>query len=943
MTELATPRQTAELLVAAQYKQIEGEESVSATDDVAVAYALKEICLEAWSTDPQRCKKVAGALSQFAEHKSEPEVLALELWTSGIASIIDGNMSQALDALDAAAGIFLKAGRKVAACELCIAKLIALSTLGRHEEAELCASEIREVFIGANAALLAGKVELNLGSMMIQQGRHVEAARYYRFAAVRFARAGDIERSIMADTGLALALTWQHQFDEARLVHERGRMRATKHNFPVLLGLVESSLGQLELFQGHFRQALKLLESWRHSAENMKLPQRVMEVERNLADAYLAVNLLPEAIALCDRVIAGSSERGALIEAAWAYVQHGRALMLSGEYLPAARSLCEARQLFEKQNHNIGLGLVDLWEADLALVRQDWQLAKSKVDLAHQCFLKARLTGWRLMAEVTAARCCLAAGDLTAAETWCKKILAETTSGAYSHIAVRCLDVLANIHEIRHEAVEEKVVCERAANLVEHQLSALPGDAFRVAMRSDFQFAYDGLVRHAAVSTGPTAAEETLIQIERARAQSFLAEARRIGNGSETEDATESIITKGLRRELNFINQRIQQEFVLGKNPESLLQESVTLEAKLLESVRRAQVASDSAPAQGWVPLDLNQLGNELGTDTALIEYFLLDDALVTCVVNRHGTHKVVTRPEELLHAVQQCRFQLDSLRFGARQMRAHAVALEERMAVWLRHLYRSLVKPIQHLLADVQRLVIVPHGYLQYVPFAALLDGGANGERALIDRFEIALSPGAGFLLNCLARARARWRTALVIGAEDHLLEHVNSEVDTVANAFSEAKRLKGAQATKENLKRFATSVDVLHVACHGRFRADSPYFSSLQLADSAITVHEIQELKLSASLVTLSACETAISQIAPGEEMIGLARSFFVAGVPSLLASAWSVDDEATSVLMQTFYQRLQRGRNPAAALRAAQLALRKDFSHPYYWAAFALNGRW
>jgi len=149
--------------------------------------------------------------------------------------------------------------------------------------------------------------------------------------------------------------------------------------------------------------------------------------------------------------------------------------------------------------------------------------------------------------------------------------------------------------------------------------------------------------------------------------------------------------------------------------------------------------------------------------------------------------------------------------------------------------------------------------------------------------------------------------------------------------------------QATLVALRARAASADVLHLACHGQFRPDNPLFSSLQLADGWLTVRDAYSLELNCGLVTLSACETGASAVAPGDELIGLARGFFSAGAPSLLVSLWTVDDESTAALMTSFYTRLRAGDRPAAALRHAQRELLSDHPHPFFWSPFVLIGRW
>jgi CHAT domain-containing protein len=113
------------------------------------------------------------------------------------------------------------------------------------------------------------------------------------------------------------------------------------------------------------------------------------------------------------------------------------------------------------------------------------------------------------------------------------------------------------------------------------------------------------------------------------------------------------------------------------------------------------------------------------------------------------------------------------------------------------------------------------------------------------------------------------------------------------------------------------------------------------VRLADTWLTVHDVYNLDLNADLVTLSACDTGVSQVAPGDELLGLARGFFYAGATSLLVSLWAVNDLSTATLMERFYHRLQAGYPKAAALRLSILDVKRDSPHPYHWAPFILMG--
>ena len=93
---------------------------------------------------------------------------------------------------------------------------------------------------------------------------------------------------------------------------------------------------------------------------------------------------------------------------------------------------------------------------------------------------------------------------------------------------------------------------------------------------------------------------------------------------------------------------------------------------------------------------------------------------------------------------------------------------------------------------------------------------------------------------------------------------------------------------------------------------------------------------------LLVLSACQTGLGEVS-GEGVFGLQRGFKKAGVNTILMSLWEVDDEATQLLMTRFYKGLTEGLSKTDALKKAQDAVRtnkgRDFSSPYYWAAFIL----
>jgi CHAT domain-containing protein len=146
-----------------------------------------------------------------------------------------------------------------------------------------------------------------------------------------------------------------------------------------------------------------------------------------------------------------------------------------------------------------------------------------------------------------------------------------------------------------------------------------------------------------------------------------------------------------------------------------------------------------------------------------------------------------------------------------------------------------------------------------------------------------------------------------------------------------------------------------IVHFATHGLLNSEHPELSGLVFSlvdengkaqDGFLRMHEIYNLRLSAEMVVLSACQTGLGKEIRGEGLVGLTRGFMYAGAQRVVASLWQVDDLATAELMKSFYRgMLKGGMRPAAALRAAQLEMmeQKRRSSPFFWAGFVMQGEY
>ncbi len=176
--------------------------------------------------------------------------------------------------------------------------------------------------------------------------------------------------------------------------------------------------------------------------------------------------------------------------------------------------------------------------------------------------------------------------------------------------------------------------------------------------------------------------------------------------------------------------------------------------------------------------------------------------------------------------------------------------------------------------------------------------------------------------------------------------LPFAKEEVRNISGLFSTKKTsiYINSQASKEAFINNSPKTKYLHVAAHGFYKEDSYIqFSSSEDKDTRLTVGDIQILRLSAFLVVLSCCNTALGQYRKGESMLALNRGFLAAGAQNVISTIFKVPDKLAAQLMTDFYQlHLNDSQHIGTALRQAKLNLiaNKDVT-PMAWSGYQLIG--
>lgn len=906
---------------------------------LALGWALKRAAQQCWHSEPARAHRAAGGLRVLATAwPADEEIAALCGWAAGFAALVDGDMPAALQRLEGAAGRLQALGRPAEAAQARVPMLMALSMLGRPDEAIALADALEAPLAAAGDELSAGKVALNRGSLLMRQDRYDDAADGYRRASAHFALAGDATHGIMADIGLAGALTWRYRFGEAEAIVTAARQQAAAQGLHVLEGLAAGEVGQLQLHNGRVAAALQAFEQAVQLLTGRAHPQRLLEAERARAEALLAVGLWPEAAAACARLVEGAEGLQAPVEAAWSRLMCAQALGEAGDRPGAEAALKAAADAFDRLGNAAGVGRARLLLARLAHAGGDSVAAGALAGEAAAMLQVAGVTRWRLEAQILQAGAALATGD----EAGALALLAAVASAAADAPALAaCAALRAEVAARAGDAAAARAHADDALGRLEWLRRQVPAGDMRVASLHGAEAVTDLWVRLHDAPGVP--AEALLAAIERGRSRALHDELA--AGGARQRPATDAQAAPEAR--LNWLLHQWNHALATGEPDRARLDRLQALvhdaEVQQLRADRlrsAAGVAGEAGTAQrdAAVPTTA-EVHRLLGDSRALVSFHLDGEAWRACVLWRGACMKFHGQLPGLAARLASLQLQMDAMRGSAAGQQRHAAQRLERVNRLLAGLHDELVAPWRSAVTGATQLVLLPHRSLHAVPFAAL---ATIGEAPLGTVFELVQAPGLDAWARCMRREAQPAGKAVVLGAGSAWLPGVATEARAVAQAHGAGCRLWLDEAT--TLARWgveAPEAAVLHLACHARARPDNPAFSALQLADGALTLAEVSKTRLRAGLVVLSACDTMISRLAPGDEVLGLARGFLLAGARSVVATLWSVPDASTAELMAELHAACARGEPPARALRAARQALAARQPHPFHWAPFVVYG--
>lgn len=846
---------------------------------------------------PRAAQELALAARLQARAEDDRTVLSVAEEALGLAAKKLHEIGVALAHLRAAVRIAERSHLPVRAAEARISLVAVLAYSGDNQAALEEANRAAELLAGADAA----RLHMQRGMVLQRLGRLDEARESYRQALAVFRRTGDTrwEARLLCNRGVMFAYQGAFQLAEADLRRAERLHASLGEEFAATQ--VRSNLGFVAGRRGDVPAAL----SWFDLADEYFRGQGMLDAVGLLdrCEVLLSVRLVAEARQVAGQAVA-ALERGRMVtDLAEARLMLSQAALLDGDVASARAEAERARRAFAAQGRPAWSAL-----ARYASLRASWvggERSARTLRKASQTATTLGAAGWTvpaLDAHVIAARVALELGRLEVAR-------AE----------------LAQASRARHRGPVELRSCAWHAEAL---LRLATGDrrgadsalraGLRILDRYRAALGATDLRVHVSGHGGDLATLGLKLALEDRRpdrvltwAERWRASCLRLRPARPSRDP----MLASKMAELRQVASQVEEATLAGLNASRLLHRQAALEETIHRRARHVRGLTAAGPAD--LPA-VDALAAALG-ERVLLELIELEGKL-------HGVVIDGRRPRLYdLATVEEVTSELAALRFALRRL-AHghgsAASLEaaERAAAYAAaRLDDLLTRPLRARLLE-RPLVVVPTGALHALPWAAL--------PSLAGR-PLTVTPAAAFWHAAQGgvaqagvagppRAPASGRTVLVAGPG---LPHAVPEIDALALQYPGATLLRHGHATVERTTAALDGADLAHIAAHGSFRADNPLFSFLQLADGRLTVYDLQALERAPTTLVLSACESGLSSVSPGDELMGLASALFALGTRTLVASVVPVPDAATRPLMLTVHRWLRTGLTPSAALAKAQ----------------------
>ncbi len=929
---------------------------LDAEELMAVSADLKRRALFYLRRDAPKALAIAELILNIGGWRDTPRIRALGLQTKAIAlTLALREFEAALDLFAESEAIYQSYDDELDIAIGQISRVWALACLQRYDEAFATGEQTARILTRHEDYTSLAALSNNLAAIYGRRGQDQEALERIFDVEAAYLRLGEEgqRRLSLALINRAIVLRNLGRFTESIAANETGLQTAVKFSQTANIARAEQNLGITYFLLGRITKAEALLQKARDTFISDQRYRDAILVELFISDGLLYLRRYEEVLVKCRQVIETFQEAGTQFEVAQALLNEATALTGLHAYEDALQPLAKARQIFGREANEAWQVYTDLEEATILYRRQQYEASEEMAARCSRRLQTLKLPLKEALALIITARSAQARGRMVAAQDALKRALEIAKVVDVPVLTYQAYYLKGQLALARGDRARALVAYDKAIR----ELERLQGQIM-VEFRADFLADKDEVYAHAVdlclEADNPRVA---LTYAERAKSRALLSMlAHHVDLRIEAISTADQVLVDQIMI-LRARRDRLYRRWETGETPGSTVnrEEEQKGGQAARDEGRQLILQTEDEIRERWHSLLVRNAAyvreaslwqvqtrlkqEALAEDTLLVEFFTLPQGLVAFLVSATDV-KAVRLPVTMKSAGRD--HQKLQHNFNTLKQAPYLAATFARQAQRLLHnLYSALIAPWIEDAHRVRRLVIVPHGSLHYLPFHAFYDG----EAYLLQRFQISYLPGSSFL-GLKQAAPARPIRSLVMGhTQNGRLLHIPNEIESVAAAVN-AQAYMDQETTRQRFQEEAPPCHVIHIAAHGDFHPSNPLFSGLYLEDSLLTTLDVFNLRLRASLVTLSACQTGRNLVGGGDELFGLTRAFLASGAASLILTLWPVEDETTTHLMRDLYSNLVNGQDKVVALQQAQCRLIEgneglQTAHPYYWAPFFLVG--
>jgi CHAT domain-containing protein len=889
-----------------------------------------------------RSLELAEQIVQLGRERGAMRHVALGMMTRGDAMKFLGRTADAWAALGEAGELFQECGDDVGWARTRIGRLLICVDLGHVQAALADAETARAIFVRHGVREKQVVLDLNTGIVHNMLGDQRRALALYHDAITLAEGLGGAGVSYLGllynCTGVAYHLLGALR--DAMYWYDRAYTEFVERKERSAAATVAGNIATIAMAQGRYRQALRMLHDAHRLYLEDDLPLDAAHAKRGMVESHLQLNRFEQARELAKEVIADYRHFDAAHREAITLLHLADAEAHLGDFASAQQALDAAEQRFTTLASHVLAAHARLGRGQIALRQQDFTVAQELAASVAATFESAEHYLDFARAQVLLGRALLAQGNVQPARHAARTALGIARQRNIPSLRYTSHALLGQTNEALNRIVRAERHYRAAAatvTRVQHGLTL----TLRPGFLEDKGEATRALLALLLRTGRSTRAFETLEQAKSQTLLSYLTHQGQLRWAADDARSQELIAQLGQLRDEHqwFFRYAHGQPAATDEHPpidaERARAEVLARERQMRAITEELYLRSpESATAGAAAAPSLAELQQHIEPGDLVLEFYSDGDGLWVFALDheRLEVRTLPVTPSVVSSTIQQLQLNIASaLTLASPALSGAFTRTAQRL---LARLYAGLLEPLADLLSNRRRLVIVPYGVLHYLPLHLLYAENVY----LIERYEVVILPASSLITR---RGPMRPRGALVLGHSwGGRLPQTHNEAQVVGEL------LRGVVLHEQAARRDALQrepAQVLHIAAHGEHRLDRPEFSYLQLEDGQLYSDDLLQNDLSYELVTLSGCETGRANVAPGDELIGLGRSFLYAGAGAVVASLWQVPDDTSAALMNEFYRRLLAGSSKAEALRQAQCSLlwEEPQHHPALWGAFQLVG--